>query len=68
MERSEGWWSDKVERHTDARKVACRKLRGARKRGGRYTESTLEQLQKSNGGEEEDQEEEEGIVKENNED
>ena len=32
-ERSEGWWSDEVERLIDARKVACRKLRGARKRG-----------------------------------
>ena len=32
-ERSEGWWSDEVERLTDARKVAYRKLQGARKRG-----------------------------------
>ena len=26
MEQSEGWWSDEVERLTDVRKVACRKL------------------------------------------
>ena len=31
-ERSDGWWSCKVERFIDARKVACRKLRGASKR------------------------------------
>ena len=33
MERSEGWWSDEVERLIDARKVAGRKLRGARGKG-----------------------------------
>ena len=32
IEKTEGWWSDKVGRLIDARKVACRKLRGARKR------------------------------------
>ena len=59
MEKSEGWWSDEVERLIDARKVAGRKLRG-----GRY-KSTLGQLQKSeNRGEEEDLEGEEGIEKE----
>ena len=42
VERSEGWWSDEVERLIDARKVACRKLRGARKRG--EEEGTLRQL------------------------
>ena len=26
MVRSEGWWSDEVERLIDARKVACRKF------------------------------------------
>ena len=33
MEMSKGWWSDEVERLIDARKVACRKLQGAKKRG-----------------------------------
>ena len=81
MESSEGWWTDGVKRPIDARKVACRKLRGTRKggeeegreerrkeerRGGRYTEATLGQLQKSGkGGEAEDQEGE--VEKENSE-
>ena len=44
---SEGWWSDEIERIIDARKVACRKLQGARKwRRRRYTEATLGQLNK----------------------
>ena len=32
-ERLGGWWSDKAERLFDAKKVAGRKLQGARKRG-----------------------------------
>ncbi len=44
---SEGWWSDEIERFIDARKVACRKLQGARKwRRRRCTEATLGQLNK----------------------
>ena len=66
VERSEGWWSDEVERLIDARKVACRKLRGARRRGERYTEATLGQSQKSEKrDEEENLKGEEGIGKEN---
>ena len=42
MERSEEWWLDEDERLIDARTVACRKLRGARKRG--EEEGILEQL------------------------
>ena len=56
-ERSEGWWSDEVERLIDARKVACSKLRGARKRG--EEEGVLKQLwvnyRRVRKGEEEDQ-------------
>ena len=40
--RSEGWWSDEVERLIDVWKVACRKLRGTRKRG--EEEGILKQL------------------------
>ena len=32
VERSEGWWSDVVERLIDARNVACRKSRGVWKK------------------------------------
>ena len=67
MERSEGWWSDEVERLIDARKVACKKLRGARKRGGRYTDANLGQLEKSEKGGKEKDQEEERIEKENSE-
>ena len=50
-ERLERRWSDEVERLVDARKVACRKLQGARKRrGGRYTETISGQLQKCENG------------------
>ena len=40
--RSEGWWSDEVERLIDARKVASGKLQGARMR--REEEGILKQL------------------------
>ena len=42
MERSERWWSEEVERLNDAKKVACGKLQGARKRG--EEEGILKQL------------------------
>ena len=45
MERSEEWWSDEVERLIDSRKVACRKLRGARKRG--EADSILKQFRRT---------------------
>ena len=41
-ERSEGWWSEDVERLIVIRKVTCRKLREARKR--RVGVVTLSQL------------------------
>ena len=43
-ESSKEWWSDAVERLIDAKKVACRKFRGARKRGERREEDILKQL------------------------
>ena len=48
IERLKRWLSDEVERLIDARSVACRKLRSKNeRRGGRYTELTMGQLQKS---------------------
>ena len=42
VERSEGCWSDEVERLIDARKVACRKLQGVWKKA--EEEGILKQL------------------------
>ena len=51
-ERSEGWWSEDVERLTVIRKMTCRKESKEEKSGHGYTETTVGELQKSEKGSE----------------
>ena len=70
-ERSEGWWSEDVERLIVIRKMTCRKLsEGSKeeKSGHGYTEPTMGRLQKSERGSKKGyHEREEGIEEENSE-